>query len=246
MCIRDRAYYNVPVSEETKKYFTITCPFGNYSFNYLIQGHKCSSSAFQRFMSILLGDLRNVFVYLDDILIASSTLEEHVAMLEKVLERLKYMKIYLNPEKCVLAVEETDFLGFNVSEKGVKPSKEKIDAVVNVARPTTIKQLRAFLGLYNFCRINIVGAAQLLQPLTKMLKGKLASNKKISWGVEADRSFREAKAAMVSATLLSFPDERTELLLYTKVSELTIASALMGEWEKKMIRRRFSHSTVPY
>src|SRR5678816_3073088 len=129
------------------------------------------------------------------------------------------------------------------SEKGVRPSQEKIDAVVDIAKPTTIKQLRAFLGLYNFCRINIAGAAQILQPLMKLLKVKPASTKKVSWGVETERAFKEAKAAMVNATLLFFPDEKTELLLYTKVSKLTIASALMGE-ENDQMRVFALYSTI--
>ena len=94
-----------------------------------------------------------VFIYLDDILIASRTFPEHVAHLKSVLEKLQQAGLRVKPSKCNFAEEKIEYFGFVLSPKGVCPTKKNIEAINCFPRPTIVKEVKRFLGLSNFyCR----------------------------------------------------------------------------------------------
>ncbi|BES99504.1 Reverse transcriptase (RNA-dependent DNA polymerase) [Nesidiocoris tenuis] len=93
-------------------------------------GLRNAGQTFQRFINEVLGDLDFVFVYLDDILIASSSADEHKQHVRKVFERLQHHGICLNPAKCLFGVETLSFLGFQVSADGIRPLPDRINALV--------------------------------------------------------------------------------------------------------------------
>ena len=91
-------------------------------------------------------------VYLDDILIASTSINEHLKHVEKVLQRLKQAGLQLKPGKCTFATTEIQYLGYTLTPKGVKPNDSKVTAVKDFPRPKTVRQVKSFLGLANFYR----------------------------------------------------------------------------------------------
>ncbi|GFW25226.1 hypothetical protein TNCV_5087921 [Trichonephila clavipes] len=128
----------------------------------------CNAAAtFQRFIDEVLRNLPFVFAFVDDILVASSSPEEHLQIL---FTRLQQYGLSLKPSKCIFGVTTIKFLGFKVSESGIEPLSDRVDCILNFPQPTTLTQLRRFLGLFNFYRRFVPKAAHLLAPLNKFWK----------------------------------------------------------------------------
>ena len=111
-------------------------------------------------------NMPGVLCYLDDILIAGSTEEEHNQRLRKVLEALQSAGLKLSIAKCSFGVPYVSYLGFLIDKHGIHPTQEKVQAISEAPAPTNVTQLRAYLGLLNFYRRFLPQAATKLEPLT--------------------------------------------------------------------------------
>ena len=112
-----------------------------------------------------------VFVYLDDIVIASDTFDEHIESLKEVARRLREANLLINIEKSKFCVPELPYLGFILSKAGLRPNPDKVEAINNFERPTSVRSLRRFLGMVNYYRRFITGFSETTAPLTNLLKG---------------------------------------------------------------------------
>ena len=130
-------------------------------------------------MDEVLEGLDCIFVYLDDILVASNTVEEHHIHLEEVFKRLQQHGLVLHLEKCVFFASSVEFLGQHVSAEGIRPLGARVAAIAAHPRPGTKSQLMSFLGMLNFYRRYLRGAASILKPLTDATRGREAST--ASW-----------------------------------------------------------------
>ena len=128
-------------------------------------GLKNSAQAFQRLMDGVLRGLPSVFVYLDDILVASSTLQDHVQDLRAVLSRLASAGLTLNKDKCVIGAPSVTFLGHTVSAAGIVPLPRKVDAIAAMELPRSKVDLQRFLGCVNFYHRFVPRLAEILAPL---------------------------------------------------------------------------------
>ena len=154
-----QAYLQLELDPPSKELSTINTPFGLYRYNRLPFGIASAPGKFQRVMDDLFRDLPWVKCYLDDILVAGRTEEEHWARLTEVLRRR------LQLEKCLFAVFELPYLGFIVSKDSLKTSLDKLKAVLETKRPEYLQSLRSFLGLVNYCGKFISRLASVAAPL---------------------------------------------------------------------------------
>jgi hypothetical protein len=129
-----------------------------------------TAQTFQRFMDRLFKHLPFVFCYLDDLIIASRTLEEHHEHLQQIFTILQENGLQINPAKCVFAAA-VEFLGHRVDQHGARPLQRHVQAISEFPSPQDVKQLQQFLGMVNFYRRFLPGIARMLQPLTDALRG---------------------------------------------------------------------------
>jgi len=190
------SYPQVPMHEDDADKTTFIVRTGTYRFR-RVPFELCNAgSTFQRVMDLTLNGLNfnMCLVYLDDIIVYSADVGEHITRLEKLFERLRAASLKLKPSKCELLKSELSFLGHVVSSKGVGTDPEKISAVEDWPRPTDVKEVRSILGLASYYRKFVPAFAAFDAPL-HALTGK---NRKFEWTSGCEDGFRKLKEALVS------------------------------------------------
>jgi len=234
-------------AEDVEKTAIIT-PFGLFEYLFMPFGLTNAAQSFQRLMDKLFRHLPFVFTYLDDHLIASHTLEEHLLHLQQFFQVLQENGLTINPAKCVFAVSSLKFLGHMVDEAGITPLPKHVAAVQDCPPPTDIKQLQRFLGLINFYRRFLPAVARTLQPLTDLLKG---SPKVLLWSTAAEAAFIAAKAALVAAVPLCHPAPHAVLSLSVDASDSHVGGVLQQQVGKDwkplaFFSKKLAQSEVKY
>ena len=215
-------------------------------------GLRNAVQSFQRFINRVMSDLDFIFNYLDDILIFSSTPEEHEKHFRIVLERLKESGLRLNLSKCELGKSEIVFLSHLVNHEGSKPCAEKVEAILEYPKPSTVADLHRFLGMINFFRRSIPHAAAIQAPLYEYMHNtKKNDQTPMAWTPEAEQAFEQCKTSLAKATLLSNPSTEAETRLVTDASDFAMGASLEqyidNIWKSlAFFSRKFSSSQRNY
>jgi hypothetical protein len=143
------AYLQIEVDDAAKKLLVINTPKGLFAFNRLPFGVASAPAIFQQEMEKMLQGIKDVAVYLDDILVVSKTKEGHLRTLDKVLQRISEYGFRISAEKCSFLQTSVEYLGFVVDEQGRHASPKKTEAIVKMPAPENISQLRSLLGMIN-------------------------------------------------------------------------------------------------
>lgn len=208
-------YYQVPVAEEDIPKTAFRSGTGGlYEFTRMCFGLAGAPATFMRLMDKLFGDLnfRDVLIYLDDILVFGSTIEETLGRLETVLQRLQKENLKVKPAKCQMLHRKLRYLGHLVSEDGVAPDPGKLSAIRDWPRPSDARDVRKFLGLAGYYRRFVPQFAKVAQPLHLLVGGTGRKGKKPppqppwNWSSECETAWQSLKDALTSAPILGYPD----------------------------------------
>jgi len=200
--------------------------WGTYVFNRVPFGLQGAPSFFQMAMqNDILKGLENIcLVYLDDIIIFGETEEKFNENLDRVLTRLEEKRITIKRSKCIFGVKEIEFLGHVISKNSVKLSTDRKEALRLMIKPSSITQLRSFLGVSNYFRSFIDDYANLSRPLHQLVAKSVT--KKLIWTDKLNTVFDELKAAIVKAPQLAFLKEVGEIRLHTDASDYAFGGHL--------------------
>lgn len=216
-------YYHFKLNEALSDMSTFMLPFGLYKYKRLPMGLNVSPDLFQERMSKLFADFSWVKVFLDDVLIFSNgSYQDHLEKVNSVLERLHSKNLAVNAEKSHWAVAEVDYLGFRLTREGVMPQPRKVEAITQIQRPKTKRQLRHFIGLVNYYRYMWRKRSHILAPLAE-LAGK---NSKFVWQAKHQAAFEEMKRMVKKYVLLSFPDYTQPFEIHVDASDLQLGAVL--------------------
>ena len=218
-------YWQVPVEKSSQEKTAFVTPGGDiYHFKRMPFGLANAVPTFQRLMSnVLQGLLRNkCLVYLDDVLIVGHSFEEHINNLQEVLNAIKNAGLKLKPEKCHFGQTNVRFLGFQITNKGLSPDPEKVQAINEYPVPKDLSELRRFLGMASYYRRFISGFSDIAHPLNHLLQ----KNVKFYWDQKCRNAFESIKEQLISSPILGFPDTDRDYSVYTDASDVGIGAVL--------------------
>ena len=222
------AFYQIPMSEEASRLSAIITEFGTFLPLRMQFGLKNAPAFFCKLVSDIVNGLESfVFTYLDDFLVFSESIEEHLDHLTQLFKRMDQFGMRINRRKCFFARESVLFLGHEISASGMRPLIDKVEAIKAMSPPTNLKELRGFLGSVNYYRMFLPMLAEKASPLTDLLKGPTRKKTtRIVWGPDQQSAFEMVKSTLAEAVTLANEDPAAPLVLSTDASAHHIGGAL--------------------
>ena len=204
-----------------------TTRYGLYEYTVMSFGLTNAPAYFMNMMNKVFMEFLDKFVvvFIDDILVFSKNKQEHEVHVRFVLEKLREHQLYAKFSKCEFWLDEVAFLGHVVSGNGVAVDPSKVAAVTEWETPTTVGEIRSFLGLAGYYRRFIENFSKIAKPMTELLK----KEKKFVWTDECEASFQELKQRLVTAPVLTLPDIHKDFQVYCDASRQGLGSVLMQE-----------------
>ncbi|MGH0152770.1 UNVERIFIED_CONTAM: hypothetical protein FKN15_039155 [Acipenser sinensis] len=208
---------------------------GLFEFERMPFGLCNAPATFQRLMECCLGEqnFESLLIYLDDVIVYSPDFVSHLKHLEFVFSRLQHNGLKLKPSKCCLLKKHVQYLGHIVSESGVQADPKKIEVVQCWSSPTTVKELRSFLGFVGYYRRYIKNFSRVASPLHALLcnvpkKGRKPGSGFVpwQWTKECETAFQQLKQLLTDAPILNFADFTAPFILYTDASSQGLGAVL--------------------
>ncbi|KAL0561256.1 hypothetical protein IC582_001678 [Cucumis melo] len=201
--------------------------YGHYEFIVMSFGLTNAPAVFMDLMNIVFREFLDTFVivFIDDILIYSKTEAEHEEHLRIVLQTLRDNKLYAKFSKCEFWLKQVSFLGHVVSKAGVSVDPAKIEAVTGWTRPSTVSEVRSFLGLAGYYRRFVENFSRIATPLTQLTR----KGAPFVWSKACEDSFQNLKQKLVTAPVLTVPDGSGSFVIYSDASKKDLGCVLMQQ-----------------
>ncbi len=247
-------YYQIEMEECDKPKTAFVFPLGFYEFNRMPQGITNAPSTFQRLMERCMGslNLKEVLVFLDDVIVFSSTIEEHETRLLHVLQQLREYGLKLSPSKCRFFQSSVHHLGHIVSSQGVETDPEKVHALHTWTRPNTRSELKSFLGFAGYCRRFVKDYSRIAKPLNDLTgghppcrKGRKVTPSSVGylntkepfadrWTPACQEAFQTVIDKLTSAPVLGYANPKIPYFLHTDTSTSGLGAALYQEQDGEL------------
>lgn len=207
----NQAFYQIKLNEKSRLLTTFNTPVGRYCFKRMPYGIKTAPEIFQKKAREIFGNIPNVEVYIDDIIIWSKDLKQHEIILKEVMKVARENNIKFNLKKCIIAKNKVKFLGHEFTEQGIKMDDTKIEAIKKIEIPTSKKELETFLAMISYVSKFIPS----LTNLTAILRELVKKNSEFIWKDIHTDAFMELKAKLIKSPILQYynPSEECTLTL---------------------------------
>ena len=218
-------YWQVPIMERDKEKTAFRTSNGQlYEFNQVPFGLCNAPATFSRLMYCILAGLHweTCIFYLDDIIVFSSTWEEHLACLRQDFERLRHTNLKLGAEKCAFAAKEVSYLGHRVTEEGLLPDPALLTAIREIPPPKTATEVRSFLGLAGYYRRYVKNFAAIASPLHALTRKDAVFH----WSADCKDTFDHLKTLLTTSPITAFPNFSQSFRLYTDASTAGLGAIL--------------------
>jgi hypothetical protein len=223
-------YHQIYMKEEDKASTSFITPFGTYCFVRMPEGLKNAGSTFSRLTKKVLENQVgcNIFTYVDDIVVASKSKEDHLTDLAETFANMRDARLRLNLEKCVFGVRQGKILGYLVSHRGIEANPTKIQAIMDMAPLQSTKDVQRLTDRLAALNRFISKSAGRSLPFLKSLRG----TKDFVWGPEQTTAFATLKQHLSDLATLTSPDPSLPLLLYITASHCAVSAALVQEQDR--------------
>ena len=217
-------FMQVPLDPKDRHKSAFSTPWGHYEFRRMSFGLSNSPPTFQRLMNNVLMGLNGLelAVFIDDIVVYASSLEEHFQKMDRLMQRIKDANLSLSPEKCFFLRKEVTYLGHRISSEGVSPCPDKLKAVANFPVPKTKKNVKQALGLFSYYRKFIQNFALIAKPLTNLLKEQVV----FKWGAQEEQAFAKLKTLLCTPPILQYPDFSKRFIVTCDASDFATGAVL--------------------
>ena len=235
-------YYSIAMDENSKEKTAFVCHLGLFHFEVMPFGLTNAPSTFQRYISHVLNEYlwRFALVYIDDIIIYSKNMKEHIEHIRLVFEKLAKYQLRLNVEKCEFASDKVYYLGHVISKDGIFPGPEKIEAVENFPTPKRLRDLRGFLGLTSYYRKFIQDYSKIAKPLFKLL----TKSTRFIWDKDCEESFQELKKRLITPPILAHFKPECPIILYVDACDYAVGCVLSQIQDGKEVVISYNSQTV--
>lgn len=231
-------FYHIRMADDSIKYTAFATLFGQYEFLRMPFGLKVAPSRFIRYISQVLVRLiieEKVVVYMDDILVISKTIEEHIAILRELFQLLVVHRLEVRIDKCIFLQKQVEFIGYLISEDGISPTKEGVVAVQKIPVPQSGKEVHSFVALCSYFRKFIPSFALLAKPLYDLLRKNIA----FKFKEEELKAFEMLKKKLVEAPVLAIYNSGRDTELHCDASMAGFGAVLMQRAIDKMFHPVF-------
>ena len=236
------AFWQLPLRKQDREKTGFACELGLFQWKRMPFGLCSATATFQRLMAQALTNVTKkygnlIMCYVDDVVIATPTLKDHLERLDEVFTCMKQAGLKCKPSKCEILRDSIKYLGHHVDKHGVRPDPE---AVLTWKAPKTDTQLMSFLGFANYYRELIKGYADKIYPMQQLMRNK---GKKFTWTDEAQFSFENIKRELREAPVLGMPTEKRMFVLDTDASVVAITCILHKEqeWNGRTVLRPIAY-----
>nr|KYP71888.1 Retrovirus-related Pol polyprotein from transposon 17.6 [Cajanus cajan] len=226
-------YNQILMYPPDEEYTAFITEQANYYYHVMPFGLKNVGATYQRLMDKVFAEqiVRNLEVYVDDMVIKTKSVNDHVRDLEEIFQQVRRYNMRLNPEKCVFGVQGGKFLGFMITCRGIEANPDKCQALINMRSPQNHKEVQRLAGrLASLSRL-IPKMAEKAKPIFNLLK----KPKNFHWDDRCEQAFSDFKIFLYAPPILTKPQSHADLLLYLAVADNAISAALMHNDGKKQI-----------
>ena len=226
------AYLQVELDDASKALTVINTPMGLFRYNRMPFGIANAPALFQNIIDQVVAGIPHCAAYMDDLLLTSLDDHTHLQVLTQVLTRLSEFGFTCNPAKCVFFAAEVSYLGFIIDEHGKRPDPSRVDAILRMPAPQSVKQLEAFVGKLNYYRQFIENFADECAPLNRLRHADVEWH----WSTTCQTAFDSLLRSIADATTLAHFDARLPIILATDASSYGLGAVLLHRYPDRSER----------
>ena len=221
----DSCYWQIPLDRKSQEKTTFTCHLGTFMFKVMPFGLKCAPASCVRAMDRIFKDenRRISFIYMDDIICFSETIEENIRRLSILFETMRDNGLKLKAKKCEFAKDSVNYLGHTIKSDGICPDMSRLEALTESPEPKSVDDVRSFLGFCGFYRVYVINFTMIAEPLTRLLR----KNAKFIWGEEQINARKELIQKLTNAPILAHYDPTKQTELRVDASNLGLGAHLV-------------------